>query len=217
MTDDIAAPATGKRWPIIPTIIVAAAIATMIALGVWQLGRAEEKKALRATYAANLSQPAMAYPRIDPTDTRLLYRTMSANCLSVISWRTLAGRDSSGRSGWRHIAECRSGAEAPGVLVDVGTGQAVSTSVNWAGGPVRGIAITEPDQYSMIERLFGVIPAPRLMIVAETPAPGLNPTARPNPAEMTDNHLSYAIQWFLFAFAAAVIYYLALSRRRSSE
>ncbi|MEH6723965.1 MAG: SURF1 family cytochrome oxidase biogenesis protein, partial [Qipengyuania sp.] len=34
------------RFPIVPTVIVAAAIATMIALGVWQLGRMNEKEAL---------------------------------------------------------------------------------------------------------------------------------------------------------------------------
>jgi cytochrome oxidase assembly protein ShyY1 len=31
------------RWPLIPTLLVAAAVATMIALGIWQLRRADEK------------------------------------------------------------------------------------------------------------------------------------------------------------------------------
>ncbi|MGZ8297195.1 MAG: SURF1 family protein, partial [Allosphingosinicella sp.] len=30
------------RFPLIPTILVAAAVATMIALGIWQLRRADE-------------------------------------------------------------------------------------------------------------------------------------------------------------------------------
>ena len=36
------------RVPILPTLVVAAAIAIMIALGIWQLGRMDEKAALIA-------------------------------------------------------------------------------------------------------------------------------------------------------------------------
>ena len=42
------------RFPIVPTVIVAAAIATMVALGVWQLGRMNEKEALIARYETAL-------------------------------------------------------------------------------------------------------------------------------------------------------------------
>ena len=41
-----------RRVPVLATLIVAAAIATMIALGVWQLRRAEWKDALIARYQA---------------------------------------------------------------------------------------------------------------------------------------------------------------------
>ena len=38
--------------------------------------------------------------------------------------------------------------------------------------------------------------------------------AAPDPGDLPNNHLAYAGQWFLFALAAAVIYVLALRRRR---
>ena len=41
-----------RRWPLIPTILVAAAVATMIGLGIWQLQRREEKLALLEALAA---------------------------------------------------------------------------------------------------------------------------------------------------------------------
>ena len=44
------------RFPIVPTVIVAAAIATMVALGVWQLGRMNEKGALIARYETALAR-----------------------------------------------------------------------------------------------------------------------------------------------------------------
>src|SRR3546814_16512540 len=35
-----------RRWPLIPTLLVLAAVAVMIALGVWQLQRKSDKEAL---------------------------------------------------------------------------------------------------------------------------------------------------------------------------
>ena len=207
------ASAPPMRWPIIPTIIVGAAIAVMIALGVWQLQRADEKAALRASYAVNLTLPAMAFPASDPTDARLMFRTLSANCLRVTGWVTTGGRTADDVSGWRHIATCATGAEGPGFLADMGIGDDPAATIAWRGGLVRGIAVTEPQTYGLITKLFGNPPKPRLMIVAQTPAPGLSASRRPDPNNVSDDHLSYAVQWFIFAAAAAVIYVLALRRR----
>ena len=41
-----------RRLPILPTILVAAAVVVMIGLGVWQLSRAEWKERLIAQYRA---------------------------------------------------------------------------------------------------------------------------------------------------------------------
>ncbi|NWN33535.1 SURF1 family protein, partial [Klebsiella michiganensis] len=51
----------------------------------------------------------------------------------------------------------------------------------------------------------------------EAAAPGLVPTARPDLSSVPNNHLSYAVQWFLFALVASVIYVLALKWRRKPK
>ena len=45
-----------RNLPIIPTILVVSAAGVMVALGIWQLGRADEKAALIAEYDAALRQ-----------------------------------------------------------------------------------------------------------------------------------------------------------------
>jgi cytochrome oxidase assembly protein ShyY1 len=57
----------------------------------------------------------------------------------------------------------------------------------------------------------------RPMLVSNTPAPGLEASAPPSPDEVPNNHLAYAVQWFLFAGVAALIYGLALRRRASAS
>ncbi|QJQ31558.1 SURF1 family protein [Sphingomonas lacunae] len=201
-------------WPIGASIVVALAIAIMIGLGIWQLGRASEKDALIARYQTNMSLPPTAFPSINPADQDYLYRTVSANCLRVTEWRELAGRTVDGRSGWRHIATCATGAEGPGILVDMGVSEGPGPDLAWVGGFVRGRVTLEPDQQSAFSRMLSD-PAPlRLMIVAETPAPGLVASAPPDPSSVPSNHRSYAGQWFLFAAMAAAIFILAVLQRR---
>jgi cytochrome oxidase assembly protein ShyY1 len=202
-----------RRVPLITTFIVALAIALMIALGIWQLGRAHEKEAALAAYRANMTLPATAYPVGQPADDHYLFRRLSANCLRVVDWQVVGGRAANGRGGWRHIASCATGAEGPGFLVDVGVSEGPGTTVDWAGGLVRGLATQEPERTSMLERFFSKSSPPRLMIVAETPAPGLAASVPPDPASVPNNHRSYMVQWVLFAAVAAIIYGLALRKR----
>lgn len=205
------------RLPLVPTIIVGLAIAVMIALGFWQLGRAHRKEAALAAYRANMSLPVTAYPGRQPTDERYLFRRLSANCLRVVDWQVIGGRSVAGRAGWRHIASCATGAEGPGFLVDVGVTMTPNAKVVWAGGPVRGRATHEPDHSTMIERMTGKAMPLKLMIVAETPASGLAASAPPDPSSVPNNHRSYMVQWFLFAAIAAIIYVLALRKRWRDE
>ena len=203
-----------KRLPIIPTIIVGAAIAAMIALGLWQLGRADEKRALLALYAANLAKPAIAYPALAPVPDEALFRPSSAQCLEVVGWRAEAGRTRTGESGYRFIAECRTGAEGPGLLADMGVSRDPAFRPGWTGGQVTGRITTEPQHGSLIGQLFGNAPPPRPMLISDNAAPGLEPSAQPWIDEIPNNHLAYAGQWFFFAAVAAIIYFLALRRRQ---
>ncbi|MES2300627.1 MAG: SURF1 family cytochrome oxidase biogenesis protein, partial [Pseudomonadota bacterium] len=50
-------------------------------------------------------------------------------------------------------------------------------------------------------------------VVADPPLAGLQANARPDPKDLPNNHWSYAIQWFLFAAVALIIYAIALRKR----
>ena len=51
------------------------------------------------------------------------------------------------------------------------------------------------------------------MLVADPPLAGLDPNPGPDLSAVPNNHLAYAVQWFVFASLAALIYALALRRR----
>ena len=196
-----------RRVPIVPTILVVLAVATMIALGLWQLlDRWPRKEAILAQLAANPGKPAIAFPRID--DDALLFRRASARCLEPVS-STMAG---AGAAGFRLIVECRTGAEGPGVIVQLGTTRDPLAKPVWKGGPVTGYISHAPDGRPVIATLFDRRKQ-RLMLVADTPPAGLTANGAPDLSSVPNNHLGYAVQWFLFALAAAVIYVLALRLR----
>jgi cytochrome oxidase assembly protein ShyY1 len=189
------------RFPLIPTLIVAAAVAAMIGLGVWQLRRADEKAALIAHYRAAAGRPPVAWPTLPPPDDSFLYRRATGFCTEVTGWRAVAGRNRRGETGWSHIAACRTGGmEGPGMQADMGWSRDHHPPQGWRGGAVSGTIA--PDRRH------------RIRLVADAAAPGLQPSAAPNPENLPNNHLLYAFQWFFFALTAAVIYLLALRRRQ---
>lgn len=201
------------RLPVVPTLIVAAACVTMVALGIWQLDRRAEKQALLSLYAANMKKGPVAFQPQGPVPDGLMFRTSSAMCLKVTGWRTEAGRSVKGGSGYRWIAECSTGAEGPGLLADMGVTRDPKLKPDWSGGQVRGRITTEPGHQSLFSKLGGKAEVLRPMLVSDTPAPGLEASAPPSPDEVPNNHLAYAVQWFLFAGVAALIYGIALRRR----
>lgn len=189
-----------RRLPIIPTIIVAAAVLTMIALGFWQLSRAGEKEALLARLAAAQNRPPISYPTAPLADDQLpLFRYATGMCLQPVSNRTTAGRNLQGETGYSYIVDCRTGAEGPGMSVDVGWSKNPNVQLEWRGGPVSGVIA--PDSRM------------RMRLVAATAAPNLQPSAPPTIEQIPNSHRGYAVQWFLFALLAAVIYLLALRKR----
>jgi len=203
------------RLPLIPTLIVGLAIAAMIALGVWQLQRRAEKNAALAVYAQNLSKPGIDFPRL-PVGDEYLFRHASAFCLDVVGWQTQAGRDRKGIVGWRQIAQCRTGAEGPLLLIDVGVTRDVNFKPQWGGGPITGTITHAPDSRTLIGQIFDHRPK-TLMLIADLPAPGLSVTAKPDVSSVPNNHLAYAVQWFLFAGVAGIIYLLALYWRQKPK
>lgn len=99
------------------------------------------------------------------------------------------------------------------MIVDIGWSKQFDRVPDWKGGQVSGIISRQPDHSSLIARAFGKGAAPALMLVAGTPADGLEPSAPPSLRDVPNNHFAYAVQWFLFAAIAAIVYGLALKRR----
>lgn len=201
-----------RRLPFIATVIVALAVTTMIALGVWQLDRRGQKEALIAQFAANQSRPSIAFPAI-PMGDELLFRRASAFCLEPMKETIAAGYNLNGERGWRHLVACRTGAEGPGFTVDIGWSTGFEARSKWKGGAVDGIIGPVPDQHSVIERSMADNAQQQLLLVATRAGDGLQPSAKPSLEGIPNNHLAYAVQWFLFAAIALGIYGLALWRR----
>jgi surfeit locus 1 family protein len=183
-----------RKVPIVPTLLVAIAVAVMIGLGIWQLGRMEQKEALIARAQAALEMSADApWPRDESEAERVLYRHTRIDCLRVIEQNAQAGQNAQGQPGWAHVARC--------ALADGGTARIVlgwsrePTGPVWRGGEIGGV----------------IAPGPRL--VAGPAVAVLEDNAQPNPRDLPNNHLSYAVQWFLFAAVALVIYVLAVRKR----
>ena len=189
-----------RKLPLIPSLIVAAAVAVMIALGFWQIGRAREKEALLAHYRAAQAMPPISFPTGPVHSEQLpLFRFATGLCLRPIAKRTGAGQNRAGEPGYVLIIDCTTGAEGPGMSVELGWTKNPNAAVNWTGGPVSGIIA--PDRKS------------RMRLVAATAPPGLEPSAPPSIDQIPNNHRAYAVQWFLFALIALVIYILAVRKR----
>ena len=179
-----------QRLPLFPTLVVAAAVLTMIGLGIWQLGRMEEKEALLARYEAAAKNAGDAAFPLAGDGAEVWFRRSSVSCDQVEKIEAVAGTSARGQKGWVQRATCASGA-----LVDIGFAREFSAA-EWTGGTVTGV----------------IAPGPRL--IADPPVGGLSAMAPPDPGDLPNNHLAYAGQWFFFAITALVIYVLALRRRR---
>jgi cytochrome oxidase assembly protein ShyY1 len=193
-----------RRLPIVATIAVAAAVLVMIGLGAWQLQRANWKAGLLERYAAAELMPPVSWPTVPLKDDQLpLFRHATGICLRPVEARAVAGQNQAGDTGYAHIVDCATGAEGPGMSVEVGWSQDPNAKVDWSGGPVSGIIV--PDRRS------------RMRLVAASAPPGLQPSKVPDVASASAvspaGHRGYAATWFGLAIVALVIYGLALAKR----
>lgn len=183
-----------RRLPVVPTVIVLLAVAVMVRLGLWQLDRrAEKENLLRHYHAAGTLSSEVPYPRNEAEAVRTLYRRSSVTCAKVISATSMAGNNAKGEAGIAHIAECLADGGGAARLV-IGWSRDPN-GPRWQGGTVSGV----------------IAPGPRLVI--DPPVGGLQPNAIPDPSTLPNNHLAYAVQWFLFALVALVIYGFAVRKR----
>jgi cytochrome oxidase assembly protein ShyY1 len=196
-----------RRIPILATLIVSAAVATMIALGIWQLRRAKWKEDLLAQYTVAASMPAVDLdPLLDGRSALppLSFRRALISCEARDAEADIhAGRNLRDLVGQVYVIPCRPGAS--------GLAGRIRVNMGWSERP------DAPRRLS----LHGLV-AGRLSVVGEdgpviltaaTAPPPLVPSQPPAIDSIPNNHMSYAFQWFFFAAAALVIYVLALRRR----
>jgi len=190
---------------VLATMLVTLAVAAMIALGLWQLlDRRPQKLAFLQQLAANPTRPAIPFPA--RADERLLFRRATGRCGPPVTIR-LAG---AGAAGFRAIATCGGGATP--MMAQLGTTRDPNAHPVWGGGMVAGYIGHAPSGQSLIGAALHPQPT-RLMLIAATPVAGLAANPAPDLESVPNNHLAYAVQWFLFAGVAVVIYILALRRK----
>lgn len=196
-----------KRLPLLPTLIVAIAVPIMIALGVWQLQRADWKEGLLARLEANTRAPLIDRPTYLAADRdRLSFRRVRTICREVRPWEPSAGRSVDGRAGYRQQVWCGEGAGDP-LLVSVG----VTANPAQRPMPPAGTAFTGP----LVPRDGRPAREPTFVLIAETPVAPLAAEAPPTLDSIPNNHRGYAVQWFLFAAVLTGIYFIYLRQRRA--
>ncbi len=201
-----------RRLPILPTLIVAAAVAVMIGLGVWQLQRAQWKEALLADYAAAASLPALDLdPLLDRPEAQLpplAFRRVLVTCRAAdIAPTVRGGRSRAGQGGYVYLLPCRPGAD--------GLAGRLSVNAGWTALPANDRRL------SLNGIVAGVLgsaePGAPIILTSATATPPLAPSAPPSAETIPNNHFFYALQWFFFAGVAALIYLLALRRRGAAR
>ena len=199
-----------RRVPIFATLVVAAAVAVMIGLGVWQWQRAEWKSRLLAEYSRAAALPALD---LDPLLARdggdlppLAFRRVLVTCRIRDAEPDLrGGRSREDVGGYSYFLPCRPGT--------AGLGGRLRVNAGWTRLPDDDQRVTLD---GLVAGTLGAVEpgAPILLTSATAQAP-LAPSAPPSIDDIPNNHLFYAFQWFFFAAAALVIYLLALRRRLS--
>ena len=199
-----------RRLPIIATIVVSAAVAVMIALGVWQLQRAEWKNRMLAELEA---AQALAPLDLDALIARpgeansVAFRRATVTCQARdVTASPRAGRNLRGTTGYSYFFPCRPGASGLAGRLQINAG--------WSQSPNSALRLTADGRVTgMIGTAEGEGP---VILTAQEAIGPLEPSAPPRIDDIPNNHLAYAFQWFFFAGVAAIIFLVALRGRRRS-
>ncbi len=197
------APARQRRgFPVLPTLMLALALPTLVGLGCWQLARHHWKDALLAEYRRNIDAPLLDLGDGPiPEGSQFRRARLMLHCPAAAPDER-AGRNIGGASGFAKFLPCTSGGRP--LQLDAGwTARPDPTPLAAFSGPMAGRLI--PDASG------------GWIMVAEQPLPPLQASAAPTLDTIPNNHLSYALQWFGFAAVLAVIYALWLYRRLAPD
>ena len=221
------------------TVIVAVLVAaTCVNLGLWQLRRLDERRALNATILAHGSAPPISIDGVRGNAAADEYRQAVARGTYDVEHEVLVyGRSLDGEAGHYVVT--------PLLLPDGGAILVVRGWVPFAmrSVPVRG-AVPPADEVSVrgffapdegdgsfapdadgivrvldVEGIasslpYDVFPLPLQLVDQTPPQPGSLPIPVPPPELSEGPHLSYAIQWFCFAIVALVGAVILLRRER---
>lgn len=201
-----------KRLPVIPTIITAAGILILCGLGRWQL----ERRAWKADLIAR-AEAAGTLPLVSPAEfraamageTSVQYRRAAIGCHAGPKkpYDLRPGSSFSGTSGFFVVVSCRPNDLPPDIVAVAGWTRRVDA---------KDMTLTLDHELTgvVIENPYGkAANRPRFMLIPDTAIAPLARPAQPRAADLPDNHLAYAFQWFGLAVALAAIYGVWLRRR----
>jgi hypothetical protein len=188
-----------KRLPLIPSLLVAAAVAVMIGLGIWQLQRAQWKERLVANALDPARRPALDFDA-DPPRPLPPGSPSRITCTPVGAPAPRAGQNLRGQTGYRYLLGCRA---APSQLI-------VTVDIGWSPNPALKPALGARTSFTGTAHEEAGLP---VLTAREAVAP-LQPSKPTSSEDLPNNHLLYALQWFFFAAAAVVIYLVALNKRQ---
>jgi surfeit locus 1 family protein len=205
-----------KSVPVLPTLVVAALVVVLVGLGTWQLQRREWKADLITQLEA-----AQTLPLLEPIDFQramqgeisVQYRRAELPCSpgKVLPYDLKGGSSVGGKSGYLILVSCRPNRKPPDIVAVAGWTKRADAGRN-------EIMVDTVFKGLVIERPYGDAPGrPQFMLIPDTAVPPLLPSRMPTPADLPDNHLSYAGQWFGLAVVLVAIYALWLRRRLRGE
>ena len=190
-----------RRLPVVPTLVVALAVAAMIALGIWQLQRARveggaARRNMRPPRRCRRSTSircSTARSRLPP----LSFRRALVTCQAAMPRPTSAPGAAPPTCRARPIT-------SPAGRARAGLAGRLRVNAGWAPRPDAARRLSLDGLVA--GRLGAVGEDGPVTLTAATAAPPLAPSQPPSLDSIPNNHRLYALQWFFFAAAALVIY-----------
>jgi surfeit locus 1 family protein len=241
--------ALSRRW-IVLTVVVVAAVGTMVALGFWQLRRLHTVREDNSLVRARLAQPAASlgsvlHAGVEPSS--VVYRRVRiAGRYDRVSEILVRNRSFNGQPGSHVLTPLVEQAGGSAIIVDRGwipldlssaeeeaTRPPVLQPVNVVGVlfpserkgsfgpsiPPTGRLTTLPriDVPRIAKQLNYAVHPLYLRLVSQVPPQSGELPVPPGLPKLSDGpHLSYAVQWFVFATLATVTYVVLFRRRHAS-
>lgn len=220
------------RW--VPTLLLALPVPLFVALGLWQLDRADQKRALAETLEARAELPRFAIAGSIADADALRYRPLEASGRYVPGLQFLIeGRRQAGKTGFHVITPLRTSGGGGLLLVNRGwipaTPRGEPTESPIPAGEVRVTGEAEipsppalvlhqgPDAakdwggrwpYLTLDLFAATVDEPVLpvLLLLDPEVPGGFARHWTRPLPNPGMHLGYAAQWFAFALIALVLY-----------